>query len=115
MEDDPRFTAACRGRITVDESTGGGARFTIEIPADQRPGMDLDEQQIVLSRDGTRVAWIGARAPTRRIYTRAIDELDIRAVPGTEDVENQVLELSPDGAWVAYQKLDGSVWRDGVP
>ena len=48
-------------RGPVRPTSSRPARFTIEIPADQRPGMDLDEQQIVLSRDGTRVAWIGAR------------------------------------------------------
>ena len=87
------------------------ARFSIELPSEQRVALDMDEPLLEISRDGKTLAWIGgAVKPQRRIYMRAIDELEVRPIPGTEGVENALLVFSPDGREVAF-KRNNSLWK----
>jgi serine/threonine-protein kinase len=53
---------------------------------------------IALSRDGTRMAFIGG--PEQRIYVRLMDQLDAKPLPGTEDSSSPC--FSPDGDWISY-------------
>jgi predicted Ser/Thr protein kinase len=52
----------------------------------------------VLSRDGSRLAFVGG--PERLIYLRMLDQLDARAIPGTEGAG--FLCFSPNGQWISY-------------
>ena len=94
----------------IDDASAVPARFSIELPADQHVAMDMDELLMTISKDGRRLAWIGVVEPERRIYTRSIDELEVRPIAGTEGVSNLFLCLSPDGRWVAFPR-DGALWK----
>ena len=52
----------------------------------------------VLSPDGSRMAFVGG--PAAQIYLRAMDQLDARALPGTDGAG--FLCFSPDGQWISY-------------
>ena len=61
--------------------------------------LDIDQSLLAISPDGKTLAWIGGEVePQRRIYTRAIDELEVRPIAGTEGAMTKGLLLfSPDG------------------
>jgi DNA-binding winged helix-turn-helix (wHTH) protein/Tol biopolymer transport system component len=54
---------------------------------------------LALSPDGTRLAWAACN-PTCRLYVREIDNLDARAIPGTDDASAPF--YSPDGRWIGF-------------
>jgi serine/threonine-protein kinase len=88
-------------------------RFSMELSGDQQVATDMDLPLFVVSRDGSRIAWIGPADPERRIFTRTLEDLEVRAVPGTERVENLSLALSPDNRQVAFIQ-EGALWRSPV-
>lgn len=51
-----------------------------------------------LSRDGSRLAYVSG--PHRQIYVRMMDQLDAKALPGTEAAS--FLCFSPDGQWISF-------------
>jgi serine/threonine-protein kinase len=56
---------------------------------------------VVLSPDGARVLFVGwGQDGVSRLFTRRLNELDSRELPGTEGAQSPV--FSPDGAWVAF-------------
>ena len=54
---------------------------------------------LALSPDGTVLAWAACNL-TCRLYVRGIDELDARALPGTDDASAPF--FSPDGRWIGF-------------
>jgi serine/threonine-protein kinase len=54
---------------------------------------------LALAPDGALLAW-SACNPTCRLYIRRIDELDARAIPGTDDASAPF--FSPDGRWIGF-------------
>ena len=60
---------------------------------------DLRAPALALSPDGRLLAW-SACDSTCRLYTRPLDELDARAVRGTEDASAPF--FSPDGRWIGF-------------
>jgi len=68
-------------------------RFADAVPiADQGAGL------IALSRDGSRVAFVGG--PQRQIYVRKMDQLEPTPLSGTDN--SNALSFSPDGEWISY-------------
>ena len=59
---------------------------------------------VAISPDGTRLAYVGRRGSTQQLYTRAISELDVTPIPGTEDAISPF--FSPDGNWLGFAAND---------
>jgi serine/threonine-protein kinase len=80
----------------------GVVRFTATVPslADRFGG-------IALSRDGSRLAFLGG--PLHQIYLRVMDRLEAVPIPGTEGAWLPC--FSPDGQWISYIQLsaDGAL------
>jgi serine/threonine-protein kinase len=55
---------------------------------------------VAISPDGSRLAYVGRRGSTEQLYTRALGELDVMPIPGTEDAVSPF--FSPDGNWVGF-------------
>jgi serine/threonine-protein kinase len=55
---------------------------------------------VAISPDGTRLAYVGRRGSTEQLYTRALSELDVMPIPGTENAISPF--FSPDGTWVGF-------------
>ena len=60
---------------------------------------DRRAPSLAISPEGTVLAW-AACSPTCRLYVRGIDELDARAIPGTDDASAPF--FSPDGRWIGF-------------
>ena len=88
-------------------------RFAIELSGEQRVGVDRDMPLFTISADGSRIAWLGGEDPDRRIFTRALDEAEIRSVPGTKGATNQCILLSPDGQEICFTR-DDTLWVASV-
>ena len=83
-------------------SKGAAARFNINLPAESMLRNSLQGVlPISLSRDATRIAYVGRRPDGRnQIFVRHMDRLAPEAVAGTEDAFLPI--LSPDGEWLAF-------------
>ena len=85
-------------------SSGGGApsrtrRLAIDLPdqaALARPGTGRSGQSVALSKDGSRLAYVGESEGKREIFVRAFDSDDVRAVPGTENATSPFFSPSGD-------------------
>lgn len=65
-----------------------------------QPSVPLSEDGLALSPDGKRLVY-QARGPSgRQLYLRALDELDAKALAGTEGGRSPF--FSPGGQWVAF-------------
>jgi serine/threonine-protein kinase len=87
-------------------------RFTIQPP----PSATMVGTVAVVSPDGRYLAYSGQSDRGPQIYVRAMDHLDVRALPGTERAG--VPTFSPDGQWVAFvadQKLKKVSLTSGAP
>src|SRR6476620_11105389 len=60
---------------------------------------DTRAPALALSPDGQVLAWSACDAACR-LYVRALDQLDPRAIPGTEDASAPF--FSPDGRWIGF-------------
>jgi Tol biopolymer transport system component len=80
-------------------------RFTMGVP------LDGSTTPIVnLSRDGSHVAFRNGVPP--QIFVRRFDELETRAIAGTEGVSIPTPPcFSPDNAWIAYSAAGGNEYR----
>jgi len=85
-------------------------RFAIYSSGEQRVGVDRDMPLFTISADGSRIAWLGGKDPNRRIFTRTLDETEVRLVPGTEGATNQCILLSPDGREVCFSR-GRAIWK----
>ncbi len=55
---------------------------------------------VAISRDGTRIAFVGLHDGKNRIYVRALNEPEAKALEGTEGGDGPF--FSPDGQWIAF-------------
>jgi serine/threonine-protein kinase len=62
---------------------------------------------LVLSPDGTRVAFIGVRDGVRQIFVRGVDHPELLLVPGSSGVNGAA--FSPDGSALAFVAGSGAV------
>jgi serine/threonine-protein kinase len=74
-------------------------RAVITLPPAQRLA-GLDQPALVLSPDGTQLAYVATQGGAQQIYLRAMDSLDARTVPGTEGATAPF--FSPDGQWLGF-------------
>jgi WD40-like Beta Propeller Repeat len=72
--------------------------FTIPIPQGSRRVGNA----IALSRDGSRLAFVGG--PQRQIFIRDMGQVEVRPIPGITAAG--YLSLSPDGQWISYVSED---------
>jgi Tol biopolymer transport system component len=55
---------------------------------------------MILSPDGTTLAFVGQQAGQSRLFVRTLDHLQAAALAGTEDAASPF--FSPDGQWIAF-------------
>ena len=84
-------------------------------PAVQRLAMPLPEKApyvgeagggLAISPDGTRLVYAGIENGRRLLYMRVLDQLESRAIPGTDDAYNPF--FSYDGEWIAFFTFGGT-------
>jgi len=73
------------------------ARASVALPPGDEIG-DANRVSVALSPDGAVLAYVGRRDGTTRLYVRAIDSLEARAIPGTENAAGPF--FSSDGRWI---------------
>ena len=88
-------------RLAAPEAETPLVRFDYTLPE----GLELgytDNHILALSPDGRSLAFVGLdpESRERRIYIRALDEVEARPVPGTEGATDPV--FSPDGRSLAF-------------
>ncbi len=82
------------------------SRFAFEFSApDGQPaaseGFPLrDFPAVAISRDGTKIAYLGARGHTTQLYLRPLDRLEPQPLPGSANATSPF--FSPDGQWVGF-------------
>ena len=94
-----------RGTISP---AGAVTRLELDLPA----GVELVTvypPAVVLSPDGTRVAFVGAFRGLRQLYTRRLDQFETVPIRGTENA-NAVF-ISPDGLSLGFITADLSLKR----
>ena len=88
----------------LDRSPGPAsplARFSIDLGGTTlTEGLNQNGSEIAVSRDGRRFVYPGDKGGTSLLYVREIDQLQSRALPGTEGGVNPF--FSPDGEWVGF-------------
>src|SRR5262245_66288531 len=55
---------------------------------------------VAISPDGTRLVYVGRRGSTQQLYTRAVNELEVSPIRGTENAVGPF--FSPDGNWIGF-------------
>jgi len=70
---------------------------------------------VVVSPDGSRIAFVASDGDTPRVWVRRFDAADASALPGTEGADQ--LYWSADGSHIAFRRPDGvfAVPADGGP
>jgi len=75
-------------------------RAVINLPPGQQlAGLDSGPA-IGLSPDGTHLAYVARQGGVQRLYLRAMNSLESKAIPGTEGAINPF--FSPDGQWLGF-------------
>jgi serine/threonine-protein kinase len=62
-----------------------------------------ESQHVIISPDGSALAFAGTVDGTRAIFVRRLGESDFRLVPGTED--GLFPSFSPDGQWLVFTNV----------
>ena len=92
----------------VHPNSGEGpvSRFAFGFPApDGQPpaseGFPLrDFPAVAISRDGTKIAYLGAHGHTTQLFLRPVDRLEPQPLPGSTNATSPF--FSPDGQWVGF-------------
>ena len=73
----------------------------VRMRIEPAPGTVFDARApaLALSPDGLLLAWSACDSACR-LYVRALDQLDPRAIPGTDDASAPF--FSPDGRWIGF-------------
>ncbi|MCZ6878396.1 MAG: protein kinase, partial [Acidobacteria bacterium] len=80
-------------------STPPVVRSLVALPDDLRMA-DLTKGVVVLSPDGTHLAYAAVRDGTTMLFLRAMDQLEAQPIPGTEN--GTFPFFSPDGQWLGF-------------
>lgn len=59
-----------------------------------------DGVSLAMSRDGRTLAWVGGSGFARRLWVRAVGQLEAKPLAGTEEASTPF--FSPDGEWLAF-------------
>ena len=73
--------------------------FAVTLPEEVHLPFD-DSPLLEVSRDGTRLVFVGDRGGPRLLYVRSLDRLDPVPVAGSEGAYSPF--FSPDGQWIAF-------------
>ena len=75
-------------------------RLTVALsPGDQLANVS-GVPSLALSPDGSQLVYAGSRGGKNQLYIRALDSLETKPLPGTEDA--QAPFFSPDGQWIGF-------------
>jgi Tol biopolymer transport system component len=97
-----------QGNRRTGSPAGSVTRLDLDLPA----GVELVTvypPAMVLSPDGTRVAFVGVFRGVRQLYTRRLDQFETVAIGGTENA-NAVF-MSPDGRALGFITADLALKR----
>ncbi|HSF18122.1 MAG TPA: protein kinase [Vicinamibacteria bacterium] len=83
-------------------------RFAIAPPSSEGP---LRLVNPTISRDGRRIVYVGVLGDRRRLYLRELDQLESRAIEGTDGAHSPF--FSPDGLWIGFL-ADGKMKKVSV-
>ena len=75
-------------------------RSSLILPKSYRLPGDSIDYPLAVSRDGTRVAFVGENDDGRRLFVRMLADESARVLAGTEGARHPF--FSPDGEWVGY-------------
>ena len=81
--------------------------LAIAAPPDAQFEIGSNSGNVILSPDGTRVAFVASTDKAATIWIRSLSADDARAVPGTENASNPF--WSPDGRSIGFF-ANGKVW-----
>ncbi len=87
------------------------ARLHISLPDDHRLAFGGGAYPIDISRDGSKLVYLGERSGGTQLYLRNIDDFSTRVLPGTEGARQPF--FSPDGEWVGFH-ASGELQRVSV-
>ena len=76
------------------------SRTQISLPEDQRVFGGRLGHPLAISRDGTRLVYVGERAGVRGLFLRELNDLTPRMLDGTNDARQPF--FSPDAEWVGF-------------
>jgi serine/threonine-protein kinase len=76
------------------------SRLTITLPPGQQLAGLNSGPAVTLSSDGTNLAYVARQGGVQQIYSRALNSLETRPIPGTEGGVSPF--FSPDGQWVGF-------------
>jgi serine/threonine-protein kinase len=80
---------------------GGPVRLSVAVPPTIRAtyaGITPDGRTVILFGYARKPD--GSQEPRARIYTRRLDDYELRPIPGTEGAQSYT--MSPDGKWLAF-------------
>ena len=75
-------------------------RTVISLPTGQQLAGFDDGPALALSSDGTHLVYVARQGGVQQLYLRAMDSLESKPIPGTEDAINPF--FSPDGQWLGF-------------
>jgi eukaryotic-like serine/threonine-protein kinase len=76
------------------------SRTVITLPPGQQLAGLENGPALVLSSDGTHLAYVARQGNTQQLFLRAMDSLESTPIPGTEGAVSPF--FSPDGQWVGF-------------
>ena len=79
-----------------ETATGSITRLVLPLPNGLRP----TEESLILSPDGSHLAFVADPGGVRHLYLRAMENLETKVVPDSEDANRPF--FSPDGQWVGF-------------
>jgi Tol biopolymer transport system component len=83
------------------------ARLQIKLPSSLHfSDLVAGKTTLALSPDGRRLVFAAGPTGGRRLYSRPIEALEVRPIPGTEGGDNPF--FSPDGEWIGFD-VDGKL------
>jgi Tol biopolymer transport system component len=87
-------------------ATPGVVRFTIPLPADQKP-IEFGHQLLAISPDGQSIVY----AANRRLYLKSMSDSEAKPLAGSEVTEGQfgAPTFSPDGQRIVYLAGSGII------
>jgi Tol biopolymer transport system component len=88
------------GRTRETATPAPIARTTLLLAEDQSLATGDVAYPIALSRDGSRLAYVGEKEGRTLLYIRDLSALEPREIPGTADAMQPF--FSPDGQWVGF-------------
>jgi serine/threonine protein kinase len=91
-----------RARRSSDVDAHAAAKFALEIPDSLQLGNSGNARNLTISRDGTRIVYVGVNPKTgkRLLYLRQLDDPVPQPIRGTEYATGPA--LSPDGQSLAF-------------